>query len=170
MNFFKSRLKESITKAEEVLQKSRVTSSPVPIEEIIEDYGLKLQFIDLKEKSDEISGLYDFNSKTIYVNCQDSPQRQRFTIAHELGHALLHAPELQKNPNLGIFYRRPLGDGAFDSIEEQQANRFAAYLLVPEAFIKEIYPSCKSHTTLSGIFNVSRQVIDYHLKNLGLGE
>ena len=129
---------------------------------------MRLRFINLEEKSSEISGLLDFQNKIIFINIADSPARQRFTIAHELGHALLHRPELQNNPNLGIFYRKPLHDEIFNSSEEQQANCFAANLLVPEKILRKIYSSCQSHTLLANIFNVSRQVIDIRMENLGL--
>lgn len=158
----------SIAKAKEVLESSGIDMPPIPVEEIIENYSLQLEFIDLKDKSRDISGLYDPSSQTIYVNANDTPARQRFTIAHEFGHALLHQKQLKENPNLGILYRRSLKDKIFDTFEEQEANRFAAYLLVPESIINKIYPTCKSTGLLAKIFNVSRQVIDFHIKNLGL--
>lgn len=163
-----NKFSRSIAKAKEILENNGIDIPPIPVEEIIENYSLQLQFIDLKEKSREISGLYDSHSRIIYVNVDDTPARQRFTIAHEFGHALLHQEQLQTNPNLGIFYRRSLKDKIFDTKEEQEANRFAAYLLVPENIIRKIYPTCSSPTILAKIFNVSRQVIDFHIRNLGL--
>lgn len=163
-----NKFSRSIAKAREVLEDHGMGMPPIPVEEIIENYRLQLQFIDLKEKSREISGLYDSHSRTIYVNVHDTPARQRFTIAHEFGHALLHQKQLKTNPNLGIFYRRSLKDNIFDTMEEQEANRFAAYLLVPENIIRKIYPTCSSSTILAKVFNVSRQVIDFHIRNLGL--
>lgn len=168
MNDSQYKINEAIIEATKVLKKCFVSQPPVPIEDIIEDYAIQLRFIDLRDRSSQISGLYDNGTKTIYVNANEAPARQRFTIAHELGHALLHSYQLEKNPNLGIFYRRPLGDEVFNSIEERQANCFAAHLLVPEAIIRELYPACKSPSVLADIFNVSRQVIEFHLLNLGL--
>lgn len=163
-----SKFSRSIAKAREVLESNGINIPPIPVEEIIENYSLRLQFINLEEKSIDIAGLYDVNVRTIYVNAADTPARQRFTIAHEFGHALLHQQQLKANPNLGILYRRSLKDKIFDTMEEQEANRFAAYLLVPEDIIRRIYPICSSPTILAKIFNVSRQVIDFHIKNLGL--
>lgn len=162
------KIQEAINKAKEVLEENSILSPPIPIEEIVELYELELRFVDFGDKSKQISGLYDSKSRVIYVNKTESPQRQRFTIAHELAHALMHGDELKDNPNLGIFYRKPLRDKIFESIEEQQANNFAANALVPETLLKKLYTSCKSHEILAKVFNVSRQVIDFHIQNLGL--
>ena len=52
-------------------------------------------------KNENISGGITFNTDgnggKIYVNHNDSPFRQRFTIAHEIGHAVLHSENYKKN-------------------------------------------------------------------------
>ena len=45
------------------------------------------------------------NGWKIYVNRQDSPQRKRFTIAHELGHYFLHADEGEEFVDGSVFTR-----------------------------------------------------------------
>jgi Zn-dependent peptidase ImmA (M78 family) len=163
-------LQEARESAENILKNYSLTAPPVPVESIIEDFDLTLSFIDLKEKSDEISGLFDPKSKTIFVNVKDSPQRQRFTIAHELGHALLHADKLNDDPDLGIFYRKSMEginlSGKY-MIEEKQANHFAAHLLMPENLLKKFSLLCNgSLFSLAEIFNVSPQALTHHLRNL----
>lgn len=163
-------LQEARESAARILKNYSLTAPPVPVEDIIEDYDIKLGFIDFREKSDEISGLFDPKKRTIFVNIKDSPQRQRFTIAHEFGHAVLHAEKLKSDPDLGIFYRRFVDTFEVSDkyiIEEKQANHFAAFLLMPEDLLKTFFTLCGgSLIELARIFNVSTQALKYHLGNL----
>lgn len=160
--------------AESIIELYSISAPPVPVEDIIEDYGLKLNFIDLKEESDSIAGLFDPHTQTILVNINDHPKRQRFTIAHELGHALLHADKLKNNPDLGIYYRK--SKDSYESpdehniTEEKEANHFAAHILMPEKLLRKFAPLCNSSPIrLAEIFNVSAQALKFHLLNLNLG-
>lgn len=66
---------------------------------------------------------------TIYLPRFTSVARDRFTIAHELGHYFLH----YRYPNLG--YEKGFGRGA-RSRAETEANVFASSLLMPEEDFK----------------------------------
>jgi Zn-dependent peptidase ImmA (M78 family) len=68
-------------------------------------------------------------SAVIEVNRQASSARQNFTIAHELGHLLLH-------PETSNGWRRDLFSAAGTHKEEREANAFAAELLVPFAELR----------------------------------
>jgi Zn-dependent peptidase ImmA (M78 family) len=71
----------------------------------------------------------------IGVNSMEAPTRQRFTIAHELGHLLLHKDEdLHVDERFPIAFRNPKSSQAIDD-KEIEANQFAAELLMPEEFI-----------------------------------
>jgi Zn-dependent peptidase ImmA (M78 family) len=158
--------------AEEVLKENYVTTPPVPVVEIAKNYGY--QVIE-GELPSNIAGLVDLERHIIYVNQFDSPTRKAFTIAHELGHIKLHADLLQKNPDMTILYRRPLGKKD-DKTEEQEANCFAASLLVPDEMLQNIlkeYSSLKltdenNRNSLATIFGVSNEVIGYRLHDLQL--
>jgi Zn-dependent peptidase ImmA (M78 family) len=167
------KLQEAKDLAGDVLEFYSIKSPPVPIEDIIEGYGLKLDFIDLKEEGNGIAGLLDARTNTILVNIHDNPRRQRFTIAHELCHALLHKEMLKDNPDLGIFYRKSIDTyeltDSSDQVEEKQANHFAAHLLIPEKFLRKFAPLCNySPILLAEIFNVSVQALKFHMNNLGI--
>ena len=63
--------------------------------------------------------------------------RQRFTIAHEIGHFLLHTDE-----DVHIDEKRPIGrrdDLSSQAVDacEIEANQFAAELLMPESLVRE---------------------------------
>jgi Zn-dependent peptidase ImmA (M78 family) len=72
--------------------------------------------------------LYDAACPVIVVKKQDSETRQSFTLMHELGHLLLHKIS-------SIDDERDLQS---HQGHEREANAFAGYLLVPNAFLASI--------------------------------
>lgn len=68
----------------------------------------------------------------IRVNRHDPPKRQRFTVAHELAHFLLHRDEIGNGIEDDVLYRSSLSDR-----REQQANRLAADILMPGQLVAE---------------------------------
>lgn len=156
-DFEKARLE-----AEKIWEELCLTTPPLPIVEVAQSYGFKIVEVDFRDNPD-VSGLLDLKSKTIYLNQNDTVQHKRFTIAHELGHWRLHLTVLEGDPDLGIYYRRPIG-GETDE-KEKEANCFAANLLVPLSQLESFLPSC-SDAELVKIFAVSAQVIGYRKKYL----
>ncbi len=159
--------------AEEVLKENFVTRPPVHVIELVKNYGYKVLEIEL---SPDIAGFVNPSERVIYVNISDSDTRKAFTVAHELGHIRLHASELTKNPDIGILYRKPLGKKD-DNEKEQEANCFAASLLVPESMYMEILEQYKDvlnednkKELLSTLFGVSQEVIGYRLHDFNFKE
>ena len=75
-------------KAKETLNAFGVKTVPVPIEEIASKLDIKIS----RGPNKDFSGLLirKDGSALIGVNNSEAPVRQRFTIAHELGHFFLH--------------------------------------------------------------------------------
>lgn len=139
-----------------------ISAPSIPVTEIAENSGVNVVFTDMGKFSDKVAGFVDFNKHRIYVNMADRPQRQRFTIAHELGHWLLHRSAFEANPKLYPVLPR------FQSVErsnafEQEANAFAAELLVPERLLKQV--SGAPAVALAEVFNVSRSMMENRLKH-----
>jgi Zn-dependent peptidase ImmA (M78 family) len=90
----------------------------------------------------------------IWVRVSDAPVRRRFTIAHELGHILLH--------DLGVAFRDDTFTG--DS-RETQANQFAAQLLMPSWMLAgaELQAPVPA---LARRYNVSDQAMKFRIANL----
>lgn len=154
--------------AEKVLQENYISSWPVPVEELVEFEGLGL--IHTEFEDGDIAGVINLEKKYLYINQADSIQRQRFTIAHELAHWLLHKDAMQENNMLAVLYRKPLGKDEEDPLEKE-ANCFAANLLVPDFMLNQaiaIEGSNASDSRLAHIFNVSIPVIGYRRKFLGI--
>jgi Zn-dependent peptidase ImmA (M78 family) len=124
----------------------------------------------------EISGvLYrDGQSSIIGVNSLHHRNRQRFTIAHEIGHFLLHEFDVHVDRRYRIVLRDENSSLATDP-SEIDANCFAAELLMPYDFLERDVPKYMRDfeeetglEQLAGLYGVSRQAMAFRLANLGL--
>jgi Zn-dependent peptidase ImmA (M78 family) len=111
----------------------------------------------------------------IGVNSMHSITRQRFTIAHELAHLLLHTDEqLHVDERSPIGFRSALSSKAVDD-KEIEANQFAAELLMPyDLLLDEINELSEETPTedairlLADTFVVSEQAMTFRLSGLGI--
>jgi len=101
----------------------------------------------------------DEGSKIIIVNPSDSLARQRFTVAHELGHALLHNEGVHERSDVRLAsYRR----------HEVEANKFAASLLMPSEKVVLAFEMGKNLEEMAILFGVSQTAMRIRLETLGL--
>lgn len=155
-----------------LLEKNGVTSAPVPVEKIAKSEGM---IITKKRLDDDTAGflLRSGGAKFIGVNQTQAPTRQRFTIAHELGHALLHdGEELHIDKNFRINFRDVVSSLA-SNVEEIESNTFAAWLLMPSQFLMKQITSehldidnGEEVEKLARRYLVSPQAMTYRLANL----
>lgn len=137
---------------------------PVDIDEIAHRMGVEVRYRRQLEGGADISGRFDFiNGKPVCtIRNTDSLQRQRFTLAHELGHfALEHGSGFRDNMasfNLENYDQR-----------EVDANAFAAEILMPKDAVDQLIEEGSSSTvsSLASDFDVSQPAMRYRLKNLG---
>ncbi len=128
--------------------------------------------IQLKQETDgNISGsasIDGFNRPVATFNPWESHVRQRFTIAHELGHILL-GHVTADNTRYRADNSSNFSLGEFDPLEVQ-ANDFAAKLLMPlDAIEYYVYKSeLTSIADLAREFNVSEAAMYFRLKNLNI--
>jgi Zn-dependent peptidase ImmA (M78 family) len=151
---------------------------PVPVEKIARRLGLEVVKADLEG---DISGLLvrDGNQVRICVNEDDAPNRQRFTIAHEIGHHYLghtFADGEQVHVDRGhvIRMRSPASSNGEDRMEIE-ANQFANTLLMPEQTLRSMVTklggapvSDVNVANLARSFAVSEQAMTIRLSVLGL--
>lgn len=150
-------------KAQQVLDDNFINDPPVRPHKLVKNYGLEIIYADFGAKHSNVAGFLDIEKAKIYVNEKDSINRQTFTIAHELGHWLLHKEMITKDiNNYSVLLRKPLGSQENDPIE-QEANCFAANLLVPKDFLSK-YRDRVDIKTLAKIFVVSRDVMGFRLQ------
>lgn len=138
---------------------------PVDVKSAAEAIGVRVFFDELpkgvsgKIQKDEKGGYY------IVANKDEPNVRQRFTIAHELGHFMYHRSLIgdgvadspaYRAPDENIYEKTPL-----EPLHERQANQFAANMLMPLAQIREIEKRHPSITVaeLADKFNVSEDAM-----------
>ena len=123
----------------------------------------------------------DSGIRTIYVNILDPEFRQRFTIAHEIGHIILDHEGISHRDTSYTVYK-----GIIERMNEVSANSFAAELLMPEQLLREalLDTMTKLDYNAEGKFsesdidyiavntaskmNVSLESFKYRLKNLNI--
>jgi hypothetical protein len=117
--------------------------APINIEGIIRKLDIQL---DKKAELDEhISGQIQklpSGGYKISTNIKNHYFRQRFTMAHELGHYLFHINMIGDGVDDDMMFRStPEGEFYNQSItqnEETEANQFAASVLMPKSLISEL--------------------------------
>lgn len=139
------------------------SSPPIPVLEIAERSGVNVIFEDFGEHSEAVSGFCDFGRARLYVNADDMPERQSFTIAHELGHWMLHRDFFLAHPEDYPVLPRFTDPNRSDP-KEKEANKFAACLLVPERLLKPVKGAPIS--SLASVFGVSRTMMEFRLQNI----
>ncbi len=152
-----------------------IDAPPVPVEEILEQHlGLALELDSLAERlgvvgeidEEDLSGATWLAERVVVISSRLDPSenpnlrgRFNFSVAHEIGHWVLHAP-LVGGLAAGIgasdtSSRDPLvlcrASGRRPSVE-WQTDRFASDLLMPRRLVRTVW---KAVTGRSGPFHVS---------------
>lgn len=146
----------------------------IPVDPLLIAEKLGIKVMEAKFKYDNISGLIQRKSGrvTIYIREADNAFRKRFTVAHELGHLVLHMDD-EEDENFvdsDAIFARNSDFGFYDATDrqkEKEANAFAAELLMPEQKVKEHFEECfYSPELMSAKFQVSTQAMEIRLRNL----
>lgn len=172
MKLLRARYNKVAGLVDELLRKYSVKSPAVPIYDIAKGEGAT---IVVKQFNHEISGLLLRNGDNaiIAVEKAQPATRRRFTVAHELGHLLLHqGTALRVDTKFRVNLRSPASSTAEDA-EEIESNAFAAALLMPEMFLKNDLGEFvldiddeKHIQLLAKRYEVSKQAMTLRLVNL----
>jgi Zn-dependent peptidase ImmA (M78 family) len=142
------------------------------IKNVIRELGGKIDKVKFNNKSIDgaiyVSGSDNFNIK-LYDEIME--ERQNFTLAHELGHYILHTnfgrkvDELkQQHENLqAVVFKRDENNHL-----EAEANYFAGSFLMPENEFREKWKLYQDNYVLSAEFNVSARAVRVRKQVLGI--
>jgi len=130
------------SEAERLLKRYYVIEPPVDVERIAFGEGLRIARKHIKGDGVVEGGV-------LTVNAEHAKTRQRFTIAHEIGHLVLH------------------GDGT-DEHSEREADQFASALLIPRAMLRDAAATTSDFEMLRRRFQVSREAMWIALKDARL--
>ncbi len=137
---------------------------PLDLLGVADKFDIRIERIALE---DDLSGILykekESNSWVMQINEDHHPNRQRYTIAHELGHFCLHR-HLKQRFEDKIFFR-----GVEANKPEWRANDFASAILMPEDEFREMVRSGVSRVEeLAKEFKVSTLALRIRAKNLGI--
>ncbi len=154
----------------EILLNNDMYKIPVNIIKIANANDIKVYEGNLDKK---ISGAIIYSAEDdrfdILVNRSDAKVRQRFTIAHELGHYFLHKEMLKKDEFHidTILYRDESTKDGEAKKREQEVDYFAGALLMNRTLLENIRNE-HSIGELAEIFNVSVSAMTVRLDILGI--
>jgi Zn-dependent peptidase ImmA (M78 family) len=165
--------------ASQLLVDQGIKNIPVAVDKIAKALGAQLRYSPLDE---ELAGMVFVKDAVpiIGVNSLHHPNRQRFTIAHEIAHLRLHREEITRAVHVDKGFAEPMlkRDAVSSTGTEQieiEANQFAAALLMPRAILEEILAGQsvdvedeRSLEHLAKRFRVSRATLQYRIRNLAM--
>lgn len=129
----------------DILQQLGTTQPPVSVDEVAKH--LNLELVPSKFQSDDVCGVLAVQGTNgvIAYNSTHPRTRQRFSIAHEIGHYVMHVilgrrkagQELyvDKTNSVGVVYFRDDKSTRGEFLQEIEANAFAAALLMPKNMV-----------------------------------
>jgi Zn-dependent peptidase ImmA (M78 family) len=163
-------------RAQQLLARLGIQSAPTPVEKIAKALGAQVRFSPF---DDELSGMVYIKDGVpiIGVYSLHHPIRQRFTIAHELGHLELHRQMITVNVHVDKSFPALMRDSKAATgteLIEIQANQFAAELLMPRTLVEQSLAGRqfdieddKPLEELARKFRVSKQAVEYRIRNRG---
>lgn len=139
------------------------------LREVVQRLGGKISHVDLWGGNSSDSGSIEIHGSSFEIRLAiaTGPLRDRFTIAHEIGHYILHYLYRKQilNESINDLVAQRFGTNQ----AEKEANWFAAAFLMPADEFKREFASCGGdHSELSRKFQVSRQASEVRAKSLGL--
>jgi Zn-dependent peptidase ImmA (M78 family) len=148
------------------------TQSHVDVEGVARTLGLAVVRMAL---GDDISGMLvtKGGKTTICIAKDQHSNRQRFTIAHEIGHHRLRHLFAGEHVHVDRVIMRNARSSEGTDLREIEANQFAASLLMPEEMVHHHLHALKSHYVedvvrqLAKQFKVSEQAMAFRLSDLG---
>jgi len=178
---------KSEIEAQKLLDVVGITSPPIPLERIAEHLGLELVPSNFDE--DEVCGILVVDEAVdnavgiIGYNRAHHSNRQRFSIAHEIGHFVLHVKNksvegrqnlfIDKAKNFTAAFFRDAESSTGENAWEVEANAFAASLLMPQTMLEKAIGNDTVSVVdddyiqqLAKLFSVSSITMQYRLLNL----
>lgn len=157
--------------AKQLLRDSHVRKPPVDLRHIATHCGLRYEEVDYFPDDVDALIISAEDGPVAVVNKNQSNNRRRFSLAHELGHFVLHRDGSVLEAAISID-SPPTADPSEDrtSVAEREANLFAGELLVPVAFLKEHFRPGMTAADVATLFEVSESVaaiaISSHMRAL----
>ncbi len=145
MSYYTAQIEE---KAGALLLNPRFQVTPIDVSGVAETLGIQVSGRPMEDQASGMLVVHGNVSHIIY-NSSHHPNRQRFTIAHEIGHFVLHhtasVDRLFVDEKFAVYKRAGTStdpeysglDSTTTPTEEREANQFASALLMPESRLRK---------------------------------
>ena len=148
-------------RADDLLRAAGATREPVSLVDVVSTLNLSLIRAAREPFQSEAALIPLGDSHAIVLRGTGDERRRRFTIAHEIGHFVLHADRVA--PERGGKVNQA------GRAQEREADAFAAELLMPEHLVRQAVLEVGADSArLAGRFEVSEQAMSVRLRRLGL--
>ncbi len=141
---------------------------PLPVDpfRIASALGLRVNLMPLEPDVSGMLAKRPYQDPEVYINANDSRNRQRFSCAHEIGHYDSRASN-RDDDSWGYIDRRGPSASKGSTPDEIYANQFAAALLMPEEKVKELHGQI-GPAAMAVEFGVSLEAMLFRIDNLDL--
>lgn len=160
----KQRQKEIEEAVDSVMTKTKLSYPEDSILDIAQRLGVEVYLSDFGEFENEVSGLIKYPERagekpSIYLQKNENRNRRIFTLAHELGHFILHKGSEKLRVDKFDYL-----ENSKEALEETEANFFAASLLVSREKLEKVLSEIGNISEIAGYFGVSESVIKNRIK------
>ena len=143
---------------------------PVKVGALARELGISVKVSTLKPGISGHIRREEDGEYVIRINRHESRERQRFTLAHEIAHFLLHRDEIERLGGIedNVLYR----SGASEQ-KEYEANRLAADLIMPRKIVQAKlaqvgHPASEEVIDhMANLFEVSKAAMEIRLTTIG---
>ncbi len=144
--------------ARAVLRRNRISKPPVRPEAIARVEGLEVHLV--MTWPDDVSGLLLRESRRIGLNGRHARTRQRFSLAHELGHWFLRHdfPWHERTVTIDAPPEQ-MPEDEHQKLQESEANEFAGELLAPRNMLKQALGQTRDTEELAELFDMSSEAL-----------
>ena len=136
---------------------------PVDVNAIAMDLGIRVYYDQGLGR--DVSGRIERNAKlggpsgySIFINVREISERQRYTLAHEIAHFVMHKDLIGDGVTENAMHRGPFRDS-----DEREADAMAATIIMPENLIREAYRTHKAVGKMAELFGVSYDAMHIRL-------
>jgi Zn-dependent peptidase ImmA (M78 family) len=142
-----------------LLSDLKMDEPPIDVEQVARGCGLEVEYV---HKSKGFFGQLIRERRLIEVQDDVHSNRQRFTLAHEIGHYVLG-----HDPTWSAFEPRSIESPR--QVNEKQAQIFASELLMPEPQLKKYWAELnKDYKSMARKFGVSEEAMFRRLQDAKL--
>ena len=152
--------------ARKVLKDYKLNQVPTDLKKLVEGLGLK--FIELNDPEDIDGAILEIDGKPkmAVLNTTKSIARQRFTLAHELGHIFLnHTKRDIYDAEMSREGEDQISSKSNKPPKETEADIFASELLIPYEQLKKNKDKLGDLDALAELFQVSKQAMTIAITN-----